>query len=342
MKTILTFTAIFLTVASFAGAQDNNLKSNNVLKKNQVTYPYPDEDKDQIKITDKKQLHKKHRQKKKKTKKPAVEKKWMKAMQKGTFEGLPYRLVKAFDYDPKKKYPLILCLHGMGGRGSDNISQLKNYVMPFSQDDLRQAYPHFFVAPQTSTVWSNPLDKGKTLTLKEMEKTLVPDDRNMATFKKVYLDNPEGELMKALRLVDDLVKQYNIDTSRIYVIGHSMGGFGTFNAIWNRPDFFAAAIPSAGVLLPQFNREKIKDIPLWLFHGDDDKIINYRWGVNVFNEMKQLGANMKFTSIKDIGHNAGSVAFSYTGDRKDASTQYASDKSDKTENSLEWLFKQKR
>ena len=74
MKTILTFTAIFLTVASFAGAQDNNLKSNNVLKKNQVTYPYPDEDKDQIKITDKKQLHKKHRQKKKKTKKPAVEK----------------------------------------------------------------------------------------------------------------------------------------------------------------------------------------------------------------------------------------------------------------------------
>jgi predicted peptidase len=191
-------------------------------------------------------------------------------------------------------------------------------------------------------VWTNPDDKGTTLTLEEMEKTLVPDGRNMATLKKVYLDNPDGELMKALRLVDDLIKQYNIDTSRIYVIGHSMGGFGTFNAIWNRPDFFAAAIPSAGVLLPQFNREKIKDIPIWLFHGDDDKIIDYRWGVNVFDEMKQVGANMKFSSIKGIGHNAGSVAFSYTGKRQDVTTQCASDQCDPTENSLEWLFNQKR
>ncbi|NQY63711.1 MAG: prolyl oligopeptidase family serine peptidase [Alteromonadaceae bacterium] len=320
MKTILIFLAISFAAVSFAGAAENKVKV-------------------QSKGAEQKQL-----QEKKKRKKPAVEKKWMKSMEKGTFEGLPYRLVKAFDYDPQQQYPLILCLHGMGGRGTDNIAQLKSYVMPFTQDNVRQAYPHFFVAPQTSTVWTNPLNKGKEISLEEMEKTLVPDGRNpnMVRIKKVYLDNPDGDLMKALRLIDDLVQQYNIDPSRIYVIGHSMGGFGTFNAIWNRPDFFAAAIPSAGVLLPQFNREKIKDIPLWLFHGDDDKIINYRWGVNVFNEMKQLGANMKFTSIKGIGHNAGSVAFSYTSDRLDTTTQYASDKSDKTENSLEWLFKQKR
>jgi len=275
-------------------------------------------------------------------KQPAVEKAWMKGMAKGSFEGLPYRLVKAFSYDPAKSYPLIICLHGMGGRGTDNISQLKNYVMPFTQDDVRKEYPHFFVAPQTSTVWTNPDDKGKALTLEEMEKTLVPHGRDTATRKKVYLDNPDGELMKALRLVDKLIEQYNIDTSRIYVIGHSMGGFGTFNAIWNRPDFFAAAIPSAGVLLPQFDREKIKDIPIWFFHGDDDTIINYQWGVNVFNEMKQVGANMKFTSIRGIGHNAGSVAFSYTGKRTDVITQCASDRCDQTENSLEWLFNQKR
>ncbi len=316
MNTVLLFIVIFFNVISFAHAVDHNAK-------------------EQLKIND-------NKQKRNKNKKPAIEKSWMKSMDKGTFEGIPYRLMKAFNYDPKQQYPLILCLHGMGGRGNDNIAQLKSYVMPFSQDNLRQEYPHFFVAPQTSTVWTNPLDKGNTLTFKEMEKTLEPNHRDMAYMKKVYLDNPNGDLLKALHLVDDLVKQYNIDPSRIYVIGHSMGGFGTFNAIWNRPDFFAAAIPSAGVLLPQFTREKIKDVPLWLFHGNDDKIINYQWGLKVFNEMKQLGANMKFTSIKGIGHNAGSVAFSYTGGRKDATTQYASDKADKIENSLEWLFKQRK
>ncbi len=298
MKTILLFISIGVATASFVGVTET-------IKENQIKHAVQ------------KQHHKNN-----KTKKPAIEKQWMKAMEKGNFEGLPYRLMKAFDYDPQQKYPLILCFHGMGGRGSDNIAQLKSYVIPFTQDDVRQTYPHFFVAPQTSTVWTNPLNKGKEISLAEMEKSLLPDSRNptMARIKKVYLDNPDGELLKALRLVDDLVKQYNIDTSRIYVIGHSMGGFGTFNAIWNRPDFFAAAIPSAGVLLPQFNREKIKDIPLWLFHGDDDKIINYKWAVTIFNEMKQLGANMKFTSIKGIGHNAGSVAFSHTGEHQHTST----------------------
>jgi len=320
MKTILLFMAIGMTATSFVGVADNQGKVQSKLAQNS------------------------QEQKKKKTKKPAVEKKWMKSMEKANFEGLPYRLVKAFEYDPQQQYPLILCLHGMGGRGSDNIAQLKNYVMPFTQNDVRQTYPHFFVAPQTSTVWTNPLNKGKNISLAEMEKSLLPDGRNpnMARIKKVYLDNPNGELLKALRLVDELVKKYNIDTSRIYVIGHSMGGFGTFNAIWNRPNFFAAAIPSAGVLLPQFNREKIKDIPLWLFHGDNDEIINYKWGETIFNEMKQLGANMKFTSIKGIGHNAGSVAFSHTGEHQHTSTQYASDKADQTANSLTWLFKQKR
>jgi predicted peptidase len=270
------------------------------------------------------------------------DKEWMKGMEKGSFEGLPYRLVKAYSYDPAKSYPLIICLHGMGGRGTDNVSQLKKYVMPFTQDHIRRQYPHFFVAPQTSTVWTNPDDKGTELTLEEMEETLVSAGHDMARLKKVYLDNPDGELMKALRLVDDLIEQYNIDTSRIYVIGHSMGGFGTFNAIWNRPDFFAAAIPSAGVLLPQFDREKIKDVPIWLFHGVDDTIINYQWGVNVFNEMKQVGANMKFTPIKGIGHSAWSVAFSYAGGRSDVTTQCASDRCEQTDNSLEWLFNQKR
>ena len=119
-----------------------------------------------------------------------------------------------------------------------------------------------------------------------------------------------------------------------------MGGFGTWNAIWNRPNFFAAAIPSTGCLFPQFDREKIKHIPIWAFHGSDDTVVDYDWGKQLFLQMKAIGANMKFTSIQDIGHSASQYAFSYQGDHTKAQTELGSEKCDPTPNSLDWLFRQ--
>lgn len=56
---------------------------------------------------------------------------------------------------------------------------------------------------------------------------------------------------QVLALIDTkLNEQHNINADRIYALGHSMGGMGAFTAIYQHPDRFAAAIPSAGVFLP--------------------------------------------------------------------------------------------
>lgn len=269
------------------------------------------------------------------------ERPWMQIFEKENFKGMPYRFIPAMDSTKEQKFPLILCFHGMGGRGTDNLKQLRSYLEPFTTDSLRTKYPHYFLAPQTPHIWTNPHDKGDPMPLSEVAKTLTTDHRDVETVQRIFYENPNGELLKAFELVDHLIKTHPIDPKRIYVIGHSMGGFGTWNAIWNRPNFFAAAIPSAGCLFPQYQRKKIAHIPIWAFHGHNDTVVDYDWGKNLFQEMKQVDANMKFTTIQDIGHGAGSYAFKYKGDSKNSSTQLASDQCDPTPDSLAWLFKQR-
>jgi hypothetical protein len=60
--------------------------------------------------------------------------------------------------------------------------------------------------------------------------------------------------------------------------------------------------------------------------------------------MKQLGHNLKFTEIANMGHSVVLAALKYTGDstRIGGVTKYASDKCDKTGDVWEWLFSKKR
>jgi acetyl esterase/lipase len=61
------------------------------------------------------------------SRKPAVSAATLELYEPGEFKGVKYRLMKPIDYDPAKKHPLVLSLHGAGGRGSDNIQTLRNW-----------------------------------------------------------------------------------------------------------------------------------------------------------------------------------------------------------------------
>ncbi len=61
---------------------------------------------------------------------------------------LNYRLMKPKDYNPQKKYPLVLFFHGAGERGDDNIAQLVHGMNDFAKEENREKYPCFVVAPQ--------------------------------------------------------------------------------------------------------------------------------------------------------------------------------------------------
>ena len=60
---------------------------------------------------------------------------------------LPYRLFKPANFQPGKKYPLVLFLHKEWDRGRDNLRQIKD-ILPWSKDDFQSKRPCFILAPQ--------------------------------------------------------------------------------------------------------------------------------------------------------------------------------------------------
>ena len=131
---------------------------------------------------------------------------------------------------------------------------------------------------------------------------------------------------------------------------NGVGGFlgapdplGSGRSVQLDPDFFAAAAPSAGSGLrrtePFIDPEKIKDLPIWAFHGDKDGVCPIEKDQVVFDEMKRLGGNMKFTTWAGDGHSV-SKKMIIGGDN--GSTQFSSDRCDRDTDFMRWLFKQRR
>lgn len=122
-----------------------------------------------------------------------------------------------------------------------------------------------------------------------------------------------------------------------------MGGHGTHVFLQIDPHYFAAAAPSAGTGLPQteefIDASVIKDVPIWAFHGDLDKVCPFDRAQKLFEEMVKLGGNMKFTIWAGDGHG---VAMKMITGADNGSTQLSSDRCDPEPVFMKWLFTQKR
>ena len=215
-------------------------------------------------------------------------------------------------------------------------------------EELRRKHPAFVLAPQTQMRWSDPTSPwAKEPKITDALLKSLPEDMQKRLLARRGQPSGElaGDLGTVLELLDTvLMKKFPIDADRVYCIGHSMGGAGTFTAIYQHPDRFAAAIPTAGGFGPARDVNRIKDVPIWAFHGDNDNVVPYAFTKHVFNRLKAIKGNMKFTTLNGVKHGASMPAFSYTGDdpAKGSKTEYASDRPDRTFDVWDWLFKHKR
>ena len=220
------------------------------------------------------------------------------------FQGMPVRVMKPLKFDERNKYPVIVSLHGAGGKGTNNGKQLKDWNRQLAGEQRRREFPCYVVAPQAAELW------------------------NADHLKKIKA------IIKTLPAVD---------MDRIYVLGHSMGGHGTYIFIQLDPDYFAAAAPSAGSGLRRTEKfiepVKIKDVPIWAFHGDKDGVCPIEKDQAVFDEMKRLGGNMKFTIWKDDRH---AVSGKMIVGGENGTTHFSGDRCDKEPNFMKWLFAQSR
>ncbi|BCZ48955.1 hypothetical protein psyc5s11_50220 [Clostridium gelidum] len=244
-----------------------------------------------------------------------------------TTETLNYRL-----FAPKttEKTPLVLVLHGGGEIGSDNEAQLvaNDMVTGFASDTEQAINKAYVVGPQLPA---------------ELKVNVA------TTGKKGW--NEEKVKSALIEIIKGLEKEYpNIDESRIYVTGASMGSMGTWGLITSYPDFFAAAMPVSGqgdISL----MEKVKNLPIWAFHATDDPVVpmygqkdQYKYNNNIIGtktlvyRLKELGSNVMFTeySSKDM-LNAGvpvneNVVYNH----------FAWVPTYNNQNAINWLFSQKK
>jgi predicted peptidase len=273
-----------------------------------------------------------------------VPEKVIEAYEPASFHGMPYRLLLPKDYDSSMRYPLILSLHGRAGIGNDNLSQFRAWTSIFVDPGWRKKYPCIVVVPQSWDSWlvfneraPDPENSDQTWKSAVWEKWFA---------KRGYPSDQisTGSLTLAFLLVDEISRRLSVDEDRVYVLGHSMGGFGSWNVIWHDPGRFAAAIPSAGGLPPWKDPARFKDVPVWAFHGSADPVVPVEFTREIFERIKKVGGIVKFTELGGVKHGANTYAFKYKGDDPDKRfiTHSSNNRCDKTEDIWEWLFSQRR
>ncbi len=230
---------------------------------------------------------------------------------------LGYRILYPIKYDVNKKYPVILLLHGAGERGSDNDSQLIHGGSLFTDPAIRSKYPAFVIFPQCAAndFWA------KITWVKPTE-----DDAKKDSLGGLHYIS-EGPASVSLGLVENLIDSFaktpQVNRKKIYVGGLSMGGMGTFEILWRKPHFFAAAFPICGGGDPAKVTLYAKNFPIWVFHGDSDPVVPVGNSRRMVNALKAAGAKVKYSEYPGVNHGSWDNAFAEP-------------------TLLSWLFAQKR
>ena len=200
---------------------------------------------------------------------------------------LPYRFMKPEGCDAARKYPLVVFLHGAGERGTDNEKQLVHGVRPFVEN--RDKYPCFLIAPQCP-------DGQKW----------VEVDWSADTHTQPKEPGEVGRL--TLGLIETAIKELPVDSKRVYLTGLSMGGYGAWDLAARRPNLFAAIAPVCGGA-DEATAPKIKDLPVWAFHGAKDTVVKPARSRNMIAALEKAGGKPKYTEYPDVAHNSWDPAY---------------------------------
>lgn len=197
---------------------------------------------------------------------------------------LPYRIYIPEDYDENTEYPLVVFLHGAGERGSDNELQLKNAVQALFDRDDGLMMNSIVIAPQcpegeqwVDTPWADG----------NYSVDAVPES---------------NELAAVVALLSSLGEKYSIDSSRIYAIGVSMGGFGVWDLITRHNDIFAAAVPMCGGGDPS-KASLLSETPIYTFHGSADDSVPFEGTYEMVSAIEDEGSRkINFVIYDGEGH----------------------------------------
>jgi predicted peptidase len=205
-----------------------------------------------------------------------------------------YQVYVPADYASRPSWPAILFLHGAGERGNDGLIQTQVGLGAAIRQNASR-YPAIVVFPQ------------------------VPPDSQ-------WVGTPADMAVAALQ---QTMREFHVDQSRVYLTGLSMGGHGTWYIAYRRPELFAAVVPICGwvrefamfrgsqpvvpdadsaAVMPKLAL-RIGKVPVWIFHGEVDRVVNVNGSREPAAALKAAGADVRYTELLGLDHNSWDAAY---------------------------------
>ena len=205
---------------------------------------------------------------------------------------LPYRMYIPPNYDCGATYPLLLILHGAGERGRDNEEQISCNFNPVWENPRSPARRSIIIVPQCDT---------------DKQWVYTPFDHVNYSADEI----PESrELEAVMEIIKSVDREYNVDRSRIYVTGISMGGYGTWDMLMRHSSVFAAGMPVCGGGDPS-RAKTLADIPIRTFHGALDDSVPPEGTREMYRAIKLCGkGKIYYREYPDMGHNVWDAVYS--------------------------------
>ena len=186
---------------------------------------------------------------------------------------LPYQIFLPENYNPSKKYPLLVFLHSKGEIGSENtapgVVALRMY-----QNNADLASQAFVLCPQTASGW-----------------------------------NIGGTLTSVVHLLDELKSKYSLDEDRFYVTGISIGGYGTWQMLSEYGNIFAAGMPLCG-WGDTSKADVLKNIPIRIYHSFEDNTVSFGSSQIMYDAIVNAGGNkVDLVRLDGQGHSLSTYVF---------------------------------
>ena len=186
------------------------------------------------------------------------------------FRDLSYLVRYPKNFREGERYPVILTLHGAGFRGN-NVEKLKNYRL-FTCTERNDDLPFVVVLPQCN--------------------------------KNTWFDH--FETLKEFAL--EIAGASFTDPERYYLMGVSMGGYGTWQLAMSMPELFAAIIPICGGGM-YWNASRLVNVPVWAFHGEKDNDVFVEESIKMVQAVNKAGGKAELTLYPEHGHDVWTDTF---------------------------------
>jgi predicted esterase len=212
-------------------------------------------------------------------------------------EMMAYHVYAPLKWDGKSKLPMVLVLHG-NTRDQDYYFDRDDHILA----KLAEQHGYLVVCPmgyRPSAGWgANSLNRPPA----NAASTGAPGRGGFAA-DPARLRQGELSEKDALNVLDLVTREYPIDSSRIYLFGHSSGGAGTWYMGEKYAEKWAAIAASAAATRPAgFPFDRLKGMPILICHGDQDDEVPVASSRNMVKAAKENGLDPEYLEVPGATH----------------------------------------